>query len=133
MEFEGYTIHDFKKQKKNRWKVQGKSFYDIFKEVEDENLYKCSFGMMSESIHCSWNDSMDWCLQKNEDGTFDVYPFYHPADIRYVTPTLAFCNRSYRMWLNHIDVGEKYIHDILNWIEKVNSILYVKFDEFYDE
>lgn len=34
MEFEGYSIHDFKEQKKNRWKVQGKSFYDIFKDVD---------------------------------------------------------------------------------------------------
>ncbi|MBU2628383.1 MAG: hypothetical protein KKE61_07190 [Proteobacteria bacterium] len=133
MALENYTIHDFKEQKQNRWRVQGKSFYDIFKEIENENLYKCTFGMMSESIHCSWNDSMDWCLQRNDDGTFDVFPFYHPADIRYVTPTLAMCNRTYRMWLKHINVDDKYINDILNWIEKVNSMLYVTFDQLYDE
>ena len=131
MSFEGYTKDDFTEQKKNRWKLQGKSFYDIFKEIEDESLYKYSFGIMSESIHCSWNDSMDWCLQKNEDGTFDINPFHHPADIRYVTPALAICNRAYRMWLNRIDVDEKFIHDILNWIENINSFLYVTFEEVY--
>ena len=133
MLFEGYTVNDFAEQKKNRWKVQGKSFYDIFKEVEDESLYKCTFGMMSESIHCSWNDSMDWCLYRNDDGTFDINPFHHPADIRYVTPTLEMCTRSYQMWLNRIGVDDKYIHDILKWINKVNSILYVTFDNLYDE
>lgn len=133
MEFEGYSIHDFAEQKKNRWRLQGKSFFEIFKEVEDENLYKCTFGMMSESIHCSWNDSMDWCLQKNEDDTFDIFPFSHPADIRYVTPTLAFCNRAYRLWLEHIEVDDKYCSDILNWVDKVNSILYVSFDKLFDD
>lgn len=133
MEFEGYTINDFKEQKKNHWKLQGKSFYDIFKDVEDESLYKCTFGMMSESIHCSWNDSMDWCLHKNDDSTFDVFPFNHSADIRYVTPTLAMCYRPYRMWLNRIDIDDGYIHDVLNWVEKVNSMLYVSFDQMYDE
>lgn len=133
MRFEGYTINDFDEQKKNRWKVQGKSFKDIFKEVEDESLYKCTFGMMSESIHCSWNDSMDWCLYKNDDGTFDINPFHHSADIRYVTPTLEMCTRSYQMWLDRIEVGDKYVHDVLNWINRVNSILYVTFDKLYDE
>ena len=133
MELEGCSTQDFKEQKKNGWRLQGKSFYNIFKEVEDESLYKCTFGMMSESIHCSWNDSMDWCLVKNEDNTFDTFPFSHPADVRYVTPTLALCNRSYRMWLSHIDVKEKFLTDILNWVERINSMLYVSFDKLFDE
>lgn len=133
MNLEGLTINDFKEQKANGWRLQGKNFYNIFKEVEDEKLYTCTFGMMSESIHCSWNDSMDWCLQKNEDNTFDVYPFYHGADIRYVSPTLVFCNRPYKLWLQHIGIADKYLIGILEWIERVNSRLYMAFDNLYDE
>src|ERR1700683_2848895 len=65
---------DFEMQKKNRWKIQGKSFYDIFAAVEHVDLYAATYGMMSESIHGSWNESMDFCLNKNDDGTFSNYP-----------------------------------------------------------
>ena len=59
MDNEGLTVDDFGDQKKNRWKIQGKSFYDIFALVEHDDLYACTYGMMSESIHGSWNDSLD--------------------------------------------------------------------------
>lgn len=133
MELEELSPDDFAEQKAHRWRLQGKSFFDIFKEVEHEDLYRYTFGIMSESIHCSWSDSMDWCLQKNDDDTFDVFPFYHPADIRYVTPTLHFLDKPYRLWLQRIGAEEKYFSDVLDWIVKINSILYVSFDEFYNE
>ncbi len=133
MQLEGFTPDDFKEQKANRWRIQGKSFFDIFKEVEHEDLYRYSFGIMSESIHCSWNDSMDWCLQKNDDDTFDIFPFYHHADVRYVTPTLHSLDRPYRLWLQRIGVDEKYFFDVLEWIVKINSMLYGSFDNLYDE
>lgn len=59
MEFERLSKDDFADQKKNRWRIQGKTFFDIFAEIEDENLYAATYGMMSESIHGSWNESMD--------------------------------------------------------------------------
>ena len=74
--FEGLTEGSFELQKRNRWKLQGKTFRDIFGEVEHDALYPSSYGMMSESIHGSWNDSMDFCLVRNEAGTFSAYPFF---------------------------------------------------------
>ncbi|TOF71133.1 DUF5677 domain-containing protein, partial [Vibrio parahaemolyticus] len=56
MDLEGFTEEDFKVQKTNRWKLQGKNFFDIFKEISYEDLYKYTYGMMSESIHGSWNE-----------------------------------------------------------------------------
>lgn len=131
MALENFTVNDFKEQKRNRWKLQGKSFFEIFSEVEDSSLYAPTFGMMSESIHCSWNDSIDWCLYRNDDGTFDAQPFSFPADIRFVSPTIHFCNRPYKMWLNHIGAANELV--ILDWIDKVNSIVYTSFDHLYDE
>jgi hypothetical protein len=123
---------DFDEQKNNRWKVQGKSFYEIFAEIEHANLYACTYGMMSESIHGSWNESMDWDLSQNGDGTFSANPFYHPADIRYVTPTLRFTTRAYRLWLQRIDAYDENLEGLLDWVERVNAALFMKFDALYD-
>lgn len=132
MDLEAFSEDDFKVQKENRWKLQGKTFFDIFKEITDEELYKYTYGMMSESIHGSWNESMDWCLQKNEDATFSVYPFYHEADVRYICPTLRFCNESYRLWLKRIDCDDGYTTNVLDWIERVNNRIFMIFDQKYD-
>ncbi len=132
MEFEELTAQDFDVQKMNRWRIQGKSFYDIFAEVEHADLYAATYGMMSESIHGSWNESMDWCLVRNDDGTFSPYPFYHPADIRYVTPTLKFTNKPFRLWLQRIDAYDKDLRNLLNWVERVNTALFRNFDDKYD-
>lgn len=133
MAFENLTANDFAVQKQNRWKIQGKSFYDIFAEVEHADLYAATYGMMSESIHGSWNESMDWCLSRNEDGTFSAFPFSHPADIRYVSPTLKFTNRPFRLWLERINACDEDLHGMLDWIERVNVTLFKRFDAQYGE
>jgi Family of unknown function (DUF5677) len=141
MSLEGFTENDFDEQEKNRWKLQGKNFFDIFTELyrdegtaqRTEQMYRCSFGMSSESVHCSWNDSMDWCLQRNEDGTFSIYPFFHPADIRYITPLLFFCNEPYALWLERIGADERHYTMFLDWIATQNRNLYVEFDRLYGD
>jgi Family of unknown function (DUF5677) len=133
MAFENLTAQDFDLQKKNRWRIQGKSFYDIFSEVEHADLYAATYGMMSESIHGSWNESMDWCLVRNEHGTFSPYPFHYPADIRFVTPTLRFTNRPFRLWLQRIDAYDESLRGLLDWVERVNTALFRQFDAKFDE
>lgn len=132
MELEGLTPNDFEKQKKNRWKLQGKSFRSIFSEIVHDDIYPATYGIMSESIHGSWNESMDWCLVRNEDGTFSAFTDYHPADIRFLTPTLTFTITPFKLWLERIDVYDGYIKDTLEWIEKVNKNLFLKFDAIYE-
>jgi hypothetical protein len=132
MELENLTTQDFAVQKKNGWKLQGKTFYKIFAEVEHENFYPATYGMMSESIHGSWNESMDWCLVRNDDGTFSAFPFYHPADIRYVTPILRFTIEPFRLWLQRIDAYDENLRNVLDWVERVNTALFRQFDAKYD-
>ena len=129
--YESLSTADFATQKANRWKVQGKSFFDIFKHVEHETLYAASYGMMSESVHGSWTDSLDHNLARNTDGTFSVNPFYQPCDIRNVTPILRFTNRPYRLWLSRIDVADERLDGLLNWVDRVNAALFWKFDALY--
>ena len=131
MDFERLTKDDFAAQKKNRWQLQGKSFRTIFAEIEHDDLYSPIYGMMSESIHGSWNESMDWSLVRNDDGTFSAFTDYHPADIRFMTPTLNFTLRPFRMWLERISVYDDNIKGTMDWIERVNTRLFRTFDSLY--
>ena len=132
MDFEGLTPQDFQVQRKNRWRIQGKTFFDIFSEIVSADLYPTTYGMMSESIHGSWNESMDWDLNKNEDGTFSINPFHHPADIRFVSPILNFTNIPFRLWLQRINSYNEFLSEQLGWVERVNVKLFHKFDEIYN-
>lgn len=129
---EGLTPNDFAIQKENRWRLQGKPFFKIFSEIVGEHLYASTYGMMSESIHGSWNESIDYSLLTNDDGTFSTFPFYQPADIRFVTPMIRFCTPPFRLWLTRIEVDEKYLFEVLNWVDRVNRALFRRFDEKYD-
>jgi hypothetical protein len=133
LEQEGVDPDSFAAQKRNRWRLQGKSFFDIFAEVITPDLYPCTYGMMSDSIHGSWNESMDFSLHRNDDGTFLSYPFFAPADIRYVTPTISFTNVPFRMWLDRVEINDEYLVKAVEWIDKFNTTLYMKFDEVYDD
>lgn len=131
MHFENLTKEDFAEQKKNRWKLQGKNFRTIFSEVAHDDLYASTFGMMSESIHGSWNESMDWGLTRNDDGTFSAFTDYHPADIRFMAPAISFTIRPFRMWLERIDAYDDNNKGTMDWIERVNTRLFKTFDELY--
>lgn len=131
MRFEGLTKDDFAVQKKNHWKLQGRSFRDIFAEIERDDLYSPTYGMMSESIHGSWNESMDWGLVRNDDDTFSAFTDSHPADIRFMAPMLHFTIRPFRMWLERIDAYDDNIRGTMDWIERVNRRLFQAFDAIY--
>lgn len=131
MNFEGLTKDDFATQKKNGWKLQGKNFRTIFAEIERDDLYASTYGMMSESIHGSWNESMDWGLVRNDDGTFSAFTDYHPADIRFMAPVVNFTIRPFHMWLEQINAYDDNIKGTMDWIERVNTRLFRTFDSLY--
>ncbi|WP_210013918.1 DUF5677 domain-containing protein [Pseudomonas palmensis] len=132
MNYEKLTVNDFSQQKKNKWKLQGKSFFEIFSTIEHHDLYSCTYGMMSESIHGSWNESMDFCLARNSDGSFSTYPFYQRPDIRFISPTIRFTNRPYKLWLERIDVKEPRLLNLLDSIDEINHKLFLAFDSQYN-
>lgn len=132
LEAEGWDLNSFEEQKKNKWKLQGKSFHRIFTEIEPEAYYKHLYGIPSEGIHGSWNDSMDYHLQKNDDGTFSVYPYYRTVDIRFVTPILRLCHDPFIMWLKRIDAEDEYLFKALEWTRRMNVQLYNSFEAAYE-
>jgi hypothetical protein len=132
MEAEGFDLDSFQDQKRHNWKLEGKSFRQIFEQLEPDEYYKLMYGIPSESIHGSWNESLDFDLAKNEDGSYSTYPFYQPVDVRFITPILRITNDPYLLWLKRIECKEENIETIFKWIEKVNNRLFIAFEETYD-
>jgi hypothetical protein len=72
----------------------------------------------SDSVHGSWNESLDFNLAMNDDGTHSTYPFYQPVDVRFVTPILRLTNDPDLLWLKRIECKDKYVEGVFRWIEK---------------
>jgi len=132
MAAEGLDLTSFEEQKKHNWKLEGKPFDKIFKQIEPDEFYKLMYGMPSESLHGSWNESLDFDLIKNEDGTYSTYPFYQPGDVRFITPILRITNDPYLLWLERIECKSEYIEKIFRWMENINKRLFIAFEETYD-
>ncbi|OGW33185.1 MAG: hypothetical protein A2X59_10685 [Nitrospirae bacterium GWC2_42_7] len=132
MEAEGFDLNSFEEQKTHDWKLEGKSFYQIFDQIEPKEFYKLLYGIPSESIHGSWNESLDYDLFKNDDDTYSPNPFYQSVDIRFVTPILRLTNDPYLLWLVRIEAQSDYIKKVFDWITQTNGRLFVAFEKTYD-
>ena len=129
---EGVSRSGFGLQKRNRWRLQGKSLYEIFAEVAGADEYPFVYGMMSESIHGSWNESMDWCLSRNSDGTFSTYASFVDADARTILPLVRYATPPYVLWIERIELQDNSLRQILDRIHHHAVTIYTKFDELYD-
>lgn len=128
---DGFTENSFHRQRENRWRLQGKTFYQIFSEIENEEFYKFLYGMPSEALHGSWNESLDYDLLRNDDGTFKAYPFYQEVDIRFVTPILRLCHEPYTLWIKRVEIEDEYLSRCLHWTRQVNVRLFEAFDNAF--
>lgn len=129
---EGLSEQSFAVQKSNRWRLQGKSLYDIFGEVVGPAEYPFVYGIMSESIHGSWNESMDWCLSRNEDGTFSAFGLYHGVDARLILPVVRYATPPYTLWLDRIQIRDDSMRQTLDFIHDYSHSIYLRFDDLYD-
>ena len=103
---EGLSKQSFAAQKRNRWRLQGKSLYDIFGEVAGPAEYPFVYGILSEAIHGSWNESMDWCLSRNDDNTFSAFALYHGVDARALLPLVRYATPPYVLWSDRIQIQD---------------------------
>ena len=131
MNAEGLTLDSFKTQEQNRWRLSGKNFFEIFREIEPPEFYKYLYGIPSESVHGSWNESMDYNLTRNDDNTFSTYPFYQDVDIRFITPLIRITNDPYLLWLDRIEANSEYLRNVFKWINSVNAKLFTAFEPAY--
>lgn len=126
---EGLTVSSFELQKKQNWKVDGKSVRDMFQFLGMDGLYGVIYGFGSESIHASWGHSMNFDLQLNSDQTYSAYPIEIPADIRYVAPIIELCNPAFMAWAERVNLAEH--NKSLKWVAGINRHLFHAFDAVY--
>ena len=129
---EDLSTESFAQQKRNRWRLQGKSLFDIFGEVVSADEFPSVYGMMSESIHGSWNQSMDWCLSRNDDGTFSAYALFVGVDARVILPLVRYATPPYALWIERIELGDESLRQTLDRIQHYARTIYFRFDELYD-
>ena len=129
---EGLTEDSFSPQKRNGWRLQGKSFFRIFESMFPAESYPFVYGLSSESIHGSWNNSMDWSLIPNEDGTYSAYSLFKSADMRFISSAFHYSTRAYRLWLKRVEADNDSLIDALNLIEPINSAIVRRFNELFD-
>ena len=129
---EGLSKQSFAVQKHNRWRLQGKSLYDIFGEVAGTAEYPFVYGILSESIHGSWNESMDWCLSRNDDGTFSAFALYHGVDARAILPLVRYATPAYVLWNDRIQLQDDSMRQTFDRIHDYCRLIYLKFEELYD-
>lgn len=129
---EGLSRNDFDLQKQNNWRLQGKSPYKIFAEVVGEDNYPSVYGMMSESIHGSWNESMDWCLSWNNDGTLSARTRFVSVDARVILALVRYATPPYALWIERIKLRDQSLQQVLDQIQNYARTICSKFDELYD-
>ena len=129
---EGLSRQSFAVQKSNGWRLQGKSLYDIFGEVVGPAEYPFVYGILSESIHGSWNESMDYCLSRNDDGTFSAFAFYHDVDARAILPLVRYATPPYVLWSDRIQIQDDSMRQAFDRIHDYCRLIYLRFDELYD-
>ena len=128
---EGLAEHGFEEQIRNNWRVQGKTFHAIFKEVVGENLYPVMYGMLSESVHGSWQDVRGFSLQGNVARGF--LPLYEPLreSIGHVSMFIPFATMPFREWTARVQLDDPYIEEVLGFVDKLSRGLFMKYDNLF--
>ncbi|MBK9015769.1 MAG: hypothetical protein IPM82_17840 [Saprospiraceae bacterium] len=72
LQTDGFTIDDLEAEskKKNKWKLDGKSFWKIHSEVDFEDLYSFIYGVGSDAVHGNWQEIFDFHLTRKDTGYF---------------------------------------------------------------
>ena len=124
---EGLDEHSFKRQIQKNWRLQGKTFYAIFKEVVGEDLYAVAYGTSSESVHGSWHDVRGFSLRGNVARGFS--PLYEPLreSVRHVSLMVPFATLPFRGWAARVQLDDPYIDQVLDFVDKLNGVLFEKY------
>ena len=129
---EGLSKQSFAVQKRNGWRLQGKSLYDIFGEVVSPAEYPFVYGILSESIHGSWNESMDWCLSRKDDGTFSAFSRHVGVDARAILPFVLYATPPFVLWSDRIQIQDDSMRQTFDRIDNYSRSIFRRFDELYD-
>ena len=124
---EGLDGDSFEQQIQNHWRVQGKTFHAMFKEVVGDDLYAVAYGTFSESVHGSWQDVRSFSLRGNVARGFS--PLYEPLreSVGHVSMIVPFAILPFRRWAARVQLDVPYIEDMLDFVDRLNGRLFDKY------
>lgn len=129
--FEGLDENSFEKQIANHWRLEGKTFRQIFGDVMGEDLYSTAYGTSSESVHGSWQDVRGYSLQGDIASGF--FPLHEPlrVNVGNVSMIVPFATPPFREWAKRVQLDHPYICVILDFIDRLNLRLFDKYGKLY--
>ena len=124
---EGLDERNFEEQIRNNWRVQGKTFLAIFKDVVSKDLYPVAYGILSESVHGSWQDVRSFSLRGNVARGF--LSLYEPlrVSVGHVSLIVLFATLPFRGWAARVQLDDPYIEKVLDFVDKLNGRLFKKY------
>lgn len=137
LEVDAFTIEDLIKEskKKKAWKLDGKSFWKIHKEVDNKDLYSFIYGVGSDAVHGSWQEIVDFHLTRKEEGYFGFLNF-EKCDCRILVPLNSIvieCMQEFAVWN---ETSNKELKEGLSSINNLSNSIYEiwgkKFGEIID-
>ena len=131
LRLEGLDDHSFEEQIGNDWRLQGKTFHQIFKEVIGKDLYAVVYGTFSESVHGSWEDVRSFSLRENVVQGF--VPRYEPLreSVGHVAMIIPFATLPYREWAVRVQLDDPNIEVALGFMDKINRRLFDKYGKLF--
>ena len=128
---EGLDEHSFEEQIQNDWRLQGKTFHQIFKEVVGEELYAVAYGTFSDSVHGSWHDVLGFSLRENV--ARDYSPLYEPLreSVGHISLIVPFATLPFRGWSARVQLDDPYIEEVLGFVDKLNHRLFEKYGRLF--
>jgi hypothetical protein len=136
IERDGFTIQDLEDEQASggrKWKLDGKSFYDIHKEVGDENHYSFVYGVGSDSVHGNWQEINDYHLTGKYQNHYSGFLNYEDPKCITIIPIIDFIMNSfseYLEWNGCFDENNRCLFEILtHW----NRVFYDIYEEKYSE
>ena len=75
---------------------------------------------------------MDWCLSRNDDGTFSAFALFVGVDARVILPLVRYATPPYALWIDRLQQQDKSLRQTLDLVQDYSRRIYFKFDELYD-
>ena len=136
LKVDGFTIEDLQSEDNRRnnkkWKLDGKSFWKIHSEVDNEDLYSFIYGVGSDSVHGNWQEIFDFHLARKECGFFGFLN-YEKCDCRVIVPMNSIVIETFLEFLNWNDCLTNEIENGLKLMNKISNSFYTIWEENFGE
>ena len=135
LEQDNITLADLEAEGNNqnkKWKLDGKSFWQIHKEVDISELYSFIYGTGSDSVHGNWQEIIDFHLTEKGGGYFS-YLNYEKCDCRSIIPMNTIMLEAINVFLEWNNCTTDAIKSSIEVLLNINSTYYNLWETHFGE